>query len=64
MRFKPLRRLGYRAICLAGRDAATESLAHWHSRDDVVENIDGDALVRTAGFFMGAAAGAGSKEDG
>ena len=45
-----LRRLGYRAICLAGRDAATGSLAHWHSRDDVVENIDGDALIRTARF--------------
>lgn len=45
-----LRRLGYRAICFAGRDAATDSLAYWHTCDDVVENINGDALVRAAEF--------------
>ena len=45
-----LRRLGYRAICFAGRDAATDSLAYWHTSDDVVGNIDGDALVRAAEF--------------
>jgi len=45
-----LRRLGYRAICFAGRDAATDSLAYWHTSDDVVENINGDALVRAAEF--------------
>ena len=45
-----LRRLGCRAICFAGRDAATDSLAYWHTSDDVVENIDSDALVRAAEF--------------
>jgi hypothetical protein len=45
-----LRRLGHRAICLAGRDEATDSLAHWHTGDDVVENIDGEALARAAEF--------------
>lgn len=45
-----LSRLGHRAICYAGRDAATDSLAYWHTSDDVVGNIDGDALVRAAEF--------------
>ena len=45
-----LRRLGYRAICFAGRDAATDSLAYWHTSDDVVGNINGHVLVRAAEF--------------
>jgi len=45
-----LRRLGYRAICLAGRDTATDSLAYWHTSDDVVDNINGHALARAAEF--------------
>lgn len=45
-----LRRLGYRALCLAGRDAATGSLPYWHTAADVVENINTDALVRAAEF--------------
>jgi len=45
-----LRRLGYRAICFAGRDVATGSLAYWHTSDDMVKNIHGHALVRAAEF--------------
>lgn len=45
-----LRRTGYRAICIAGRDPATGSLPHWHRADDTVDTISEQALTRAAGF--------------
>jgi len=45
-----LRRLGFRAICLAGRDAATESLPYWHTSADVVENVCAETLAKAAEF--------------
>ncbi|MCR4404595.1 MAG: M28 family metallopeptidase [Candidatus Acetothermia bacterium] len=45
-----LRRLGYRAITIAGRDERTASLPHWHTAEDVVENVSGEALVQAAEF--------------
>ena len=45
-----LRRLGYRAICLAGRDSQTDSLPYWHTCEDVVEHVSAAALGRTAEF--------------
>lgn len=45
-----LRRLGYRAITIAGRDPRTGALPHWHTGEDVVENISAEALARAAEF--------------
>ncbi|HCP32405.1 TPA: hypothetical protein DIT45_04085 [Candidatus Acetothermia bacterium] len=45
-----LRRLGYRAICLAGRDPQTDSLPYWHTCEDTVEHVSAAALGRAAGF--------------
>jgi hypothetical protein len=45
-----LRRLGYRAICLAGRDSQTDSLPYWHTCEDTVEHVSTAALGRTAEF--------------
>jgi Zn-dependent M28 family amino/carboxypeptidase len=45
-----LRRLGYRAICLAGRDPQTDSLPYWHTCEDTVEHVSAAALGRTAEF--------------
>jgi hypothetical protein len=45
-----LRRLHCKAICLAGRDLVTGSLPHWHTCDDVVENISAEVLLRAAEF--------------
>ncbi len=45
-----LRRLGYRAICLAGRDSQTDSLPYWHTCMDTVEHVSAAALGRTAEF--------------
>jgi hypothetical protein len=47
-----LRRRGYRAICIAGRDAATGTLPHWHRADDVVDTISAESLTRAAEFLM------------
>ena len=46
-----LRRLGYRAICLAGRDPQTDSLPYWHTCEDTVEHVSAVALGRTAEFI-------------
>jgi len=46
-----LRRLGHRAICLAGRDPHTDSLPYWHTCDDLVENISAAALLRATEFI-------------
>jgi hypothetical protein len=45
-----LQRLGYRAICLAGRDSQTDSLPYWHTCEDTVEHVSSSALERTAEF--------------
>jgi hypothetical protein len=45
-----LRRLGYRAICLAGRDSQTDSLPYWHTCEDTVKHVSAAALGRTAEF--------------
>jgi len=45
-----LRRLGYRAICLAGRDSQTDSLPRWHTCEDTVEHVSAAALGRAAEF--------------
>lgn len=45
-----LRRLGYRAICLAGRDSQTDSLPYWHTCEDTVEHVSAASLERTAKF--------------
>jgi hypothetical protein len=41
-----LRRAGYRAICIAGLDPATNSLPHWHRPDDTPDKVSGEALER------------------
>jgi len=45
-----LRRLGYRAICLAGRDPQTDSLPCWHTCEDTVEHVVAAALGRAEEF--------------
>jgi len=45
-----LRRLGYRAICLAGRDPQTDSLPYWHTCEDTLEHVSAAALGRAAEF--------------
>jgi hypothetical protein len=47
-----LRRSGYRAICIAGRDPATGTLPHWHRADDTVDTISDRFLERAADFVM------------
>ncbi len=47
-----LRRRGYRAICIAGRDPATGALPHWHRADDTVDTISVEMLERAASFVM------------
>ena len=47
-----LRRRGYRAICVAGRDPATGTLPHWHRADDTADTVSAEALERAAGFVM------------
>jgi hypothetical protein len=47
-----LRRSGYRAICLAGRDPASGTLPHWHRPDDTAETVSGEFLARAAELTM------------
>jgi len=47
-----LRRRGYRALCIAGRDPATGTLPHWHRADDTVDTISAQVLERAADFVM------------
>lgn len=47
-----LRRRGYRAICVAGRDPATGTLPHWHRADDTVDTISVEVLERAVDFVM------------
>ncbi|MEA3440880.1 MAG: M28 family peptidase [Chloroflexota bacterium] len=45
-----LRRVGYRAICIAGRDPDTGSLPHWHRPDDTLGTISVEAMGTAADF--------------
>jgi hypothetical protein len=45
-----LRRRGYRAICIAGRDPATGTLPHWHRVDDTADSVSGEVLNRAADY--------------
>jgi hypothetical protein len=43
-----LRRLGYRALCLAGYDPQDGSLPHWHRADDTPDTVSGAFMARAA----------------
>ncbi len=43
-----LRRSGYRAICLAGRDPESGTLPHWHRPDDTADTVSGEFMERAA----------------
>lgn len=47
-----LRRLGYCAIGIAGRDARTGALPYWHRPDDTPDKILPQAMERAAGFLL------------
>ena len=47
-----LRRMGYRAICIAGRDPATGTLPHWHRADDTVDFVSAEVLEQAAEFVL------------
>jgi hypothetical protein len=47
-----LRRSGYRAICIAGRDPATGTLPHWHRPDDTADTVSPQFMDRAAAFLM------------
>lgn len=47
-----LRRSGYRAICLAGRDPQTGTLPRWHRPDDTADTVSVDFMARAAGLTM------------
>jgi hypothetical protein len=43
---------GYRAICIAGCDPATGSLAHWHRASDTPDTVSEETMQRAAEFVM------------
>jgi hypothetical protein len=43
-----LRRSGYRALCIAGRDPKSGTLPHWHRPDDTTETVSGEFMERAA----------------
>ena len=45
-----LTHLGFRAICIAGRDPLTHGLTKWHQPDDTCENLNPRALLRARDF--------------
>ena len=47
-----LRRSGYRAICIAGRDPKSGTLPHWHRLDDTAETVSGEFLQRAADLVV------------
>jgi hypothetical protein len=47
-----LRRRGYRAICIAGRDLATGTLPLWHRADDTVDAVSGEFMARAADLVV------------
>jgi hypothetical protein len=48
-----LRRKGYRAICIAGRDALSGTLPHWHQPDDTIDTVSTAFMEHAADFVMG-----------
>ncbi len=46
-----LRRAGYRALCIAGRDPATGALPHWHSAGDTADTVSAPFMERAARFL-------------
>ena len=47
-----LRRSGYRALCIAGRDPKSGTLPHWHRPDDTIETVSGEFLERAANLVV------------
>jgi hypothetical protein len=47
-----LRRLGYRALCLAGRDPVSGALPHWHRPDDTPETVSSALMARAVELVM------------
>jgi hypothetical protein len=47
-----LRRTGYRALCIAGRDPRSGTLPHWHQADDTVDKVSSDFLERAADLVV------------
>jgi hypothetical protein len=47
-----LRRRGYRALCLAGRDATSGTLPRWHRPDDTAETVSGEFLARATELVL------------
>ncbi|MCJ7622600.1 MAG: M28 family metallopeptidase [Anaerolineaceae bacterium] len=47
-----LRRRGYRAICIAGRDPATRTLPHWHRPDDTPDTVSPEVLDTAVEYLM------------
>ena len=45
-----LRRLGFRAICVAGRDPVTGTLPRWHRSDDTADSVSEEFMERAARF--------------
>jgi hypothetical protein len=48
-----LRRKGYRAICIAGRDALTGTLPRWHRPDDTFDTVSAAFMENAASFVTG-----------
>ena len=48
-----LRRAGYRAICIAGRDPSSGTLPHWHRADDTFDTVSAIFMEHAASFVMG-----------
>ncbi len=47
-----LRRSGYRALCIAGRDPGSGTLPHWHRPDDTADTVSGEFLERAADLVV------------
>jgi hypothetical protein len=47
-----LRRAGYRAICVAGRDPVTGTLPRWHRVDDIAETVSAAFMAGAAEFVL------------
>ncbi len=46
-----LRRSGYRAVCIAGIDPVTNTLAHWHRSGDTPDKVSALALERALAYL-------------
>jgi hypothetical protein len=58
-----LRRKGYRAICIAGRDPETGTLPHWHRSDDTVVTVSDEFMARAANLAMALLEGLDGRTD-